>query len=137
MLDSYNLQVQGVYDNYCENCQQEGHRTWACPFQQKSHIVVRCQICQETSHPTSDCPLKQEHLKKVQSEQIAMLLESQYSQFKEDLNKPKGGTAFITDFERKDQLLAITHGRANPENNPPAPKPAALSMAPPPKPIDE
>ena len=32
-----------------------------------------------------------------------MLLESQYSQFKEDLNtnKPKGGASFITDFERK------------------------------------
>ncbi len=40
-----------------------------------------------------------------------MLLESQYHQFKEDLNvsKPKGGMAFITDFERKD-MLAITHG---------------------------
>lgn len=41
-----------------------------------------------------------------------MLLESQYSQFKEDLNtkKPKGGAAFITDFEQRKDLLAITHG---------------------------
>jgi hypothetical protein len=41
---------------------------------------------------------------------IAMLLESQYSQFKEGLNvtKPKGGISFITDFDRKD-ILAITH----------------------------
>jgi hypothetical protein len=39
-----------------------------------------------------------------------MLLESQYSQFKEGLNvtKPKGGISFITDFDRKD-ILAITH----------------------------
>jgi hypothetical protein len=28
--------------------------------------------------------------------------------------KPKGGAAFITDFERK-ELLSITHGNANPE----------------------
>jgi len=77
-------------------------------------------------------------MKKVQSEQIAMLLESQYSQFKEDLHKPKGGTAFITDFERKDHLLAITHGRANPDTNATAAKPAALAMAPPPpKKIEE
>lgn len=43
-----------------------------------------------------------------------MLLESQYHQFKEDLNvtKPKGGTAFITDFEKKDirDMRAITQG---------------------------
>lgn len=60
-----------------------------------------------------------------------MLLESQYSQFKEDLNtpKPKGGTAFITDFERK-ELLAITHGRANPE--PAANTAKAMALAPPP-----
>ena len=113
LLDSYNQQVQGVYENYCENCQQEGHRTWGCPFQAKNHVVVKCSICGENSHPTSDCPEKQAYLKKQQTDQIAMLLESQYSQFKEDLNtsKPKGGAHFITDFERKD-MLAITHGPA-------------------------
>jgi len=41
-----------------------------------------------------------------------MLLESQYHQFKEDLNvqKPKGGMAFVTDFERKDirDMKALT-----------------------------
>jgi hypothetical protein len=74
-------------------------------------------------------------MKKMQSEQIAMLLESQYSQFKEDLHKPKGSIAFITDFERRDQLLAITHGRANPEPNAPAPRPTAL--APKPKAMEE
>ena len=45
-----------------------------------------------------------------------MLLESQYQQFKEDLNvaKPKGGMAFITDFERKDikDMKAIMGGKA-------------------------
>ena len=46
-----------------------------------------------------------------------MLLESQYNQFKEDLNEPpksKGGMAFITDFEKKDirDMKAITHGHA-------------------------
>ena len=48
-----------------------------------------------------------------------MLLESQYNQFKEDLNvggKPKGGMAFITDFEKKDKLLAITHAHPPPED---------------------
>lgn len=62
-----------------------------------------------------------------------MLLESQYSQFKEDLNKPKGGTAFITDFDRK-ELLAITHGRANHEPTAQTARPvsAAIAMAPPP-----
>lgn len=39
-----------------------------------------------------------------------MLLESQYHQFKSDLNvqKPKGSIAFITDIDRK-ELLAIGH----------------------------
>jgi hypothetical protein len=66
-----------------------------------------------------------------------MLLESQYSQFKEDLNvtKPKGGTAFITDFDRRD-LLAITHG--HPQGNSEAvgqgaSKAVALAPAPPKK----
>ena len=64
-----------------------------------------------------------------------MLLESQYSQFKEDLNvtKPKGGTSFITDFDRRD-ILAITHqGTAN-EGNQQGNKPVALAMAPTPPP---
>lgn len=138
LLDSYNLQVQGIYDNYCDNCQQEGHRTWACPFQSKSTVTVKCSICNETSHPTSDCPEKQAYLKNKETQQIAMLLESQYSQFKEDLNKPKGGTAFITDFDRK-ELLAITHGRANPEPTAPIAKPisTAIAMAPPPQKMEE
>jgi hypothetical protein len=104
------MQVQGIYDNYCEHCQQEGHRTWACTFQAKTHVVVKCSICGENSHPTSDCPEKQAYLKKQQTDQIAMLLESQYSQFKQDVDvkKPKGGAAFITDFARK-EALAITH----------------------------
>lgn len=104
------MQIQGIYENYCDNCQQEGHRTWACPFQAKTNIVIKCTICGENSHPTSDCPEKQAYLKKQQSDQIAMLLESQYHQFKEDLSipKPKGGMAFITDFERK-EMLSITH----------------------------
>jgi hypothetical protein len=57
-----------------------------------------------------------------------MLLESQYSQFKEDLNtsKPKGGANFITDFERKD-MLAITHGSAVDKT---APAPIALPPRP-------
>lgn len=60
-----------------------------------------------------------------------MLLESQYHQFKEDLNvsKPKGGIAFITDFEKKD-MLAITHGHsAKPEESNQG---KAIAMAPPP-----
>ena len=136
LLDSYNMQVQGIYENYCENCQQEGHRTWACPFQAKSAVNVRCAICNENSHPTSDCPEKQAYMKKQQTEQIAMLLESQYSQFKEDLHapKPKGGAAFITDFERK-ELLSISYSGPNatleqqklpiPLNLKPAPRPSA------------
>ncbi len=113
LLDSYNQQIQGIYENYCENCQQEGHRTWACPFQAKNTLNIKCAICGENSHPTSDCPEKQAYLKKQQTDQIAMLLENQYNQFKEDLNipKPKGGMAFITDFERKETLMAITHGK--------------------------
>lgn len=96
LLDSYNLQVQGIYDNYCENCQVEGHRTWACPFQAKPHLTIKCNICGENSHPTSDCPDRQAFMQKKKDEQIDML----YSQFKEDVadTKPKGGTAFITDF---------------------------------------
>ena len=69
-----------------------------------------------------------------------MLLESQYSQFKEDLDKPKGGTAFITDFDHKKELLAIGHGEANPqaksENKKPTQaesKPIAIAAPPTPK----
>lgn len=68
-----------------------------------------------------------------------MLLENQYNQFKEDLNipKPKGGMAFITDFEKKDHLLSITHGKAdNKDQAGPAPAvalgapSAAVALAP-------
>ena len=52
------MQIQGVYDNYCENCNSEGHRTWACPFETKKNAGVKCTICGETSHPTFDCPEK-------------------------------------------------------------------------------
>lgn len=73
-----------------------------------------------------------------------MLLESQYSQFKEDLHapKPKGGAAFITDFERK-ELLAITHGKAHPEqvqansSKPAIPAVSAIALAPPRQPEEE
>ena len=50
-----------------------------------------------------------------------MLLESQYHQFKEDVNvaKPKGGMAFITDFEKKDirDMKALTQGQPQVDNN--------------------
>lgn len=32
-------------DNYCDHCQQEGHRTWACPFEMKNKINIKCSIC--------------------------------------------------------------------------------------------
>lgn len=60
-----------------------------------------------------------------------MLLESQYSQFKEGLNvtKPKGGTSFITDFDRRD-ILAITHQPTD-DKQKGSGKPVALAPAPP------
>ena len=48
-----------------------------------------------------------------------MLLESQYDQFREEVEyKPKGGIAFITDIDRK-KLLAIADGGSdqNQSNN--------------------
>ena len=67
-----------------------------------------------------------------------MLLESQYSQFKEDLDKPKGGAAFITDFEHKKELLAIGQGPANPEGKneqkqPPKAENKPIAIAAPPR----
>lgn len=32
-------------DNYCDNCQMEGHRTWACPFanlNQSNKLNIKC-----------------------------------------------------------------------------------------------
>ena len=71
-----------------------------------------------------------------------MLLESQYHQFKEDLNvpKPKGGMAFITDFERKDirDMKALTQGPAQTEDKPVAlGAPPVVVAAPPPKKLEE
>lgn len=82
-------------------------------------------------------------MKKQQSDQIAMLLESQYNQFKEDLSvgKPRGGTAFITDFEKKDKL-AITYAQAAASAAEDKNKPVALGApvalaAPPPSKTEE
>jgi splicing factor 1 len=87
MLKDFDKQIVTILDdNYCENCKQEGHRTWACPFEMKNKANVLCSICGETTHPTSDCPERQAYLKRQQTNQINMLLESQYSQFKSDLN---------------------------------------------------
>ena len=108
--------MQGIFnENFCENCHEEGHRTWACPHElTHTRNIIKCSICGEISHPTSDCPDKAEHLKKQQINQQNMLLESQYSKFKEELNTDKKkeavGTAFITDFSRKD-LMAIEASR--------------------------
>ena len=73
-----------------------------------------------------------------------MLFESQYHQFKEDLNvtKSKGGMAFITDFERKDirDMKAITQGQPQApaeDKNKPVALGAPLSMGPPPKKPEE
>lgn len=135
LLDSYNVVALGLLDdNYCDNCQQEGHRTWACPFYElnkNNKMIIKCEICHESSHPTSDCPERQAYLKRQQTEQINMLLESQYSQFKSDLEekKPnKGGMAFITD-ERKD-LLSIQNGRAGAQPQGQETKAKAVATAP-------
>lgn len=68
-----------------------------------------------------------------------MLLESQYHQFKEDLNvaKPKGGMAFITDFERKDirDMKALTQGQPQADSkNKPMPLGAPVAVGAPKKP---
>lgn len=57
-------------DNYCDNCQIQGHRTWACPFanlNQGNKIIIKCEICGENSHPTSDCPERTAYLKRQQA----------------------------------------------------------------------
>lgn len=77
--------MQGIFnENFCENCHEEGHRTWACPHElTHTRNIIKCSICGEISHPTSDCPDKAEYLKKQQINQQNMLLESQYSKLKE------------------------------------------------------
>jgi hypothetical protein len=61
-----------------------------------------------------------------------MLLESQYDQFREELEKkPKGGLSFITDIDRK-KLLAIGHdpsAAANAQNQQQASSYAQASKA--------
>lgn len=58
-------------------------------------------------------------MKRQQAENISRLLESQYEQFREDINddgqKGKGGLAFITD-ERKDLLAIQGITKANEHN---------------------
>jgi hypothetical protein len=44
---------------------------------------TNCLNIEEINHPTSDYPDKAEYLKKQQINQQSMLLESQYSKFKE------------------------------------------------------
>jgi hypothetical protein len=72
-----------------------------------------------------------------------LLLESQYHQFKEGLNvqKPKGGMAFITDFEKKDirDMKALTQGAAQTEEKKPVAMgaPVAVGAPPPKKPEEE
>jgi splicing factor 1 len=64
-------------DNYCDNCQMEGHRTWACPFpnlNQTNKINIKCEICGENSHPTTDCPERTAYLKRAQADNINKLL---------------------------------------------------------------
>jgi len=80
-------------------------------------------------------------MKKQETEKIAMLLESQYSQFKEGLNvtKPKGGAAFVTDFDLRKDLLAITH-QQKPESDEKQSgfsKPLAMALGPTPKKANE
>lgn len=52
--------MQGIFtENFCDNCHEQGHRTWMCPHEvTHTRNMIKCSICNEISHPTSDCPQK-------------------------------------------------------------------------------
>jgi splicing factor 1 len=76
--------MQGYFpDNYCENCHQEGHRDWACPFPSThTRNMIKCNICGEISHPTSDCPQKTDFYLTQQNQRKAEIFETQYEKFR-------------------------------------------------------
>lgn len=94
------LAVDAVLRESCENCREEGHKAWNCPYTFNEHLkrrqeyfqnksqaqsaglrVALCDVCQSRAHLTRDCPNK--NLAKAEE---AMNIQMEFFRFKNELN---------------------------------------------------
>lgn len=87
--------VEALLRDFCENCREEGHKPWACPYIYNDDLApktinngimtnvytdLKCEICGDKSHPTKDCPEK-----RMKDLETVMKLNKEYVDFKKEL----------------------------------------------------
>lgn len=57
------MAIETVLWDFCENCKEEGHKIWNCPYNMIKKVkredlldMIRCEICKAKSHIKRDCP---------------------------------------------------------------------------------
>lgn len=93
------MAVDAVLRESCENCREEGHKAWNCPYTFNEHLKRRqeyfqgknqavpaggrggCETCQSRIHATRDCPSK--NLARAED---AMNIQMEFFRFKNELN---------------------------------------------------
>lgn len=95
------MAVEAVLRDACENCHEEGHKIWNCPYTFNENLkrrqeylrnksqeestgftLVQCTTCNSRNHLTRDCP----HKNLAAAEQ-AMNLQMEFFKFKSELNE--------------------------------------------------
>jgi splicing factor 1 len=123
--------VEAILRDFCENCREEGHKAWACPYiydgigpKKPSHGIItnvykglKCQICGDKryfiifliiySHPTQDCPEK-----RMKDLETVMKLNKEYVDFKNELGESEFSGLYQTNEPvlQKGQTNFITAG---------------------------
>ena len=101
------LAVETVLRNFCENCKEEGHKLWNCPYMfssklnkrgtnktESDYLIIKCEKCGAKTHLTRDCPRK----KRPQEEADDADLDKEYYNF---LKEVKLGEAEILDIDEQ------------------------------------
>ena len=58
------IAIETVLRDFCENCKEEGHKIWNCPYMTMKDVkkgidlngLVKCELCGGKSHVKKDCP---------------------------------------------------------------------------------
>jgi splicing factor 1 len=112
------MAVETVLRDFCENCKEEGHKLWSCPYMFNDQLRKRqekfkeankvtnifamgkCETCGGKSHTTKDCPKK-----KLADNENEMNIHLEYFKF---LNEINANDAIVEDI-KPGQNTALTN----------------------------
>lgn len=120
------MAVETILRDFCENCKEEGHKLWSCPYMIKKknkkkglgkylNDLIQCELCKSKTHISRDCPKQ-----KYNEEREDMDIHYQYFKFLKDVKigdnklidlkegiQDKGFTNFITDYAENEQKNVV------------------------------